>query len=340
MILNSKGERVEAGSLLTEKENARCEMLSNDVLKNGYDVDITTMTAILKMVAEQKFYEIPMADYLPIKVGEGTAWAEDILAYREYIAGGDFEKGYINEAVGSRLATTDANLDSVRVKVKTWAKEIAWSLPELQKASRTGVWDIVSVKEKARKKNWDLGLQQIVFLGNSQGMKGLLNLSGVTTDSGNLIPAKLSLMTNAQFGAFVAKAIAAYQANCKYTAMPDYLIVPQDDFNGLAVPADNTYSFLSVSRIEMLEQAFSRVTGKPFKVKPLAYAMASISGLSKDRYVLGRMDEEVARFEIPVDYTTTQANSIEGFTFRNVAFAQHSEVLCLRPLEMFYMDIA
>ena len=31
MILNSKGERVEAGSLLTEKENARCEMLSNDV---------------------------------------------------------------------------------------------------------------------------------------------------------------------------------------------------------------------------------------------------------------------------------------------------------------------
>lgn len=128
-------------------------MLSNDVLKNGYDVDITTMTAILKMVAEQKFYEIPMADYLPIKVGEGTAWAEDILAYREYIAGGDFEKGYINEAVGSRLATTDANLDSVRVKVKTWAKEIAWSLPELQKASRTGVWDIVSVKEKARKKN-------------------------------------------------------------------------------------------------------------------------------------------------------------------------------------------
>lgn len=338
VIRNSKGEYVPVETLLNEKEMNRIGYLENAVTQNGYNVDITTMTAILKMVAEQKFYEIPFADYVPVKVGEGTAWAENILAYREVVTGGSFEKGYINEAVGSRLATADAAIQSVSVKTATWAKEITWSLPELEKASRTGVWDIVSAKEKARKKNWDLGIQRIVFLGNAYGMTGLLNQSAVTVNSGTLIPAKLSAMSDAQFSTFAASVIGAYQANCNYTAYPDYLYVPSDDFNGLAVWNSTTYPI--TSRVEMLEKSFSAITGKPFKILPLAYGMATISGLSKDRYVLGRYDEEVARFEIPVDYTATQANTIEGFTFRNVAYGQHSEVLCLRPQELLYMDIA
>ena len=51
-----------------------------------------------------------------------------------------------------------------------------------------------------------------------------------------------------------------------------------------------------------------------------------------------RYDEEVARFEIPVDYTVTVPNSIEGWTIRNVGYGQHSGVLTARPQEILYLD--
>lgn len=338
LILNSKGERVEAASLLTDQELSQADFLANAASHQyGYNIDVTTLTAILKTVAEQKFYEIPFADYVPVRVGEGTAWASNITAFRSFVTGGDFEKGYIDQGNGTRLATTDAAVDALTIPVKTWAKELTWSLPEIAEASRTGVWDIVSAKEKSRKKNWDLGIQKTVFLGSADGaLKGALNLSDVTVNT-TLITAPISEMTAAQINDFASKLLEAFQANNNYTAYPDYIMVPQSDYNGLGSYVSN---YMLRTRKEILERAVSDITGKSFRVLPLAYAMASRSDgkLSYNRYVLGRYDEEVARFDIPVDYTVTVANSIEGFTFRNVGYGQHSGVLSLRPAEMLYLD--
>lgn len=337
LILNSKGERVEAASVLTDKELAHAEMLTNAAQQTGYEIDVTTLTAVIKTVAEQKFYEIPVAEYMPVRVGEGTAWAHNITAFRSFITGGDFDKGYIDQGNGTRLASTDAAVDALTIPVKTWAKELAWSLPEIAEASRTGVWDIVAAKEKSRKKNWDLGIQKVAFLGSTDGvLKGALNQTDVTVNT-SLITAPLSSMTTAQLNTFAAKILDAYQANANYTAYPDFMWVPQNDYNGLAT---FTGDFPMLSRKEILEKAVSGITGKEFKIRPLAYAKASLSGglLTYNRYVLGRYDEDVARFEIPVDYTVTVANSIEGFTFRNVGYGQHSGVLSLRPQELLYLD--
>jgi hypothetical protein len=338
LIMNSKGERVEAASLLNDQELSQAEFLTNAAAHQyGYNIDVTTLTAILKTVAEQKFYEIPFADYVPTRVGEGTAWASNITAFRTFVTGGDFEKGYIDQGNGTRLATTDAAVDALTIPVKTWAKELSWSLPEIAEASRTGVWDIVSAKEKSRKKNWDLGLQKTVFLGSFDGaLKGALNLSDVTVNT-TAVTAKISEMSVNQINAFAASLVEVYQANNNYTAYPDYLWVPQSDYNGLGTYVSQ---YMLRTRKEILERAVSDITGKPFEIKPLVYAMANKSDgkLSYDRYVLGRYDEEVSRFDIPVDYTVTVANSIEGFTFRNVGYAQHSGVLSLRPQELLYLD--
>lgn len=339
LIMNSKGEKVAAESLLNDIELTQAEMLTNAaVQQTGYNIDVTTLTAVLKTVAEQKFYNIPFADYVPVRVGEGTAWASNITAFRSFVTGGDFEKGYINQGNSVRLATTDAAIDALTVPTRTWAKELSWSIPEVAEASRTGVWDIVTAKEKSRKTNWDLGIQRTVFLGSKDGtLEGALNMSNVTVNS-TLITASLSTMTTAQLNTFAASVLEAYQANCNYTAYPDFLWVPQSDYNGLAT---FTSEFTLLSRKEILEKAFREVTGNDnFKILPLAYAQSAQSGgvLTKNRYVLGRYDEETIRFDIPVDYTATVANSIEGFTFRNVGYGQHSGILSLRPQEFLYMD--
>ena len=88
------------------------------------------------MISEQKFYHIAFADYVPTVVGEG-AWSTNILTYRAYDLADDFTTGIINQgANNARLATADAGVDSVNLKVYNWAKSIGWTLIELQQAAK------------------------------------------------------------------------------------------------------------------------------------------------------------------------------------------------------------
>lgn len=323
-----------------EQELARAESLQNAISEQyGYMIPMTLLTAIIRDVAEQKFYEIPVADYMPVRVGTEAAWAEDVLMFRSYYNGGDFEKGYIETGTEGRLATTDATLDGIRVPARVWAKEIAYSLVDIAKAARTGIWDYVEQKEKSRKKNWDLGIQKTAFLGSKDGtMEGLLNLSDVTINT-TLVPASISAMSDAQFQTFVSGLVGAYQTNNNFTAMPNRFYIPQTDFTALSVAT--SVAFPLKSKLEYLRDALSAATVQPdFQIKPLAYLQAAQSDgkLLKDRYVLMRYDADVARFEIPVDYTVTVPNSYDGFTMRNVGYGQHTGVLDARPQEILYLD--
>jgi hypothetical protein len=99
-------------------------------------------------------------------------------------------------------------------------------------------------------------------------------------------------------------------------------------------------SFPLKSKLEYLKDALSAATGTDFQIKPLAYCQSAQSDgkLLKNRYVLMRYDSDVARFEIPVDYTVTVPNSYDGFTMRNVGYGQHTGVLDARPQEILYLD--
>lgn len=342
-ILNSKGEKVEVASFFkNDEEFAKAQRLENAVSEQmGYQVPLTTLTAIIRGVAEQKFYRIPVADYIPVRVGTEAAWADDVLMFRSFQIGGDFEKGYIETATEGRLASVNATLDGIRVPARVWAKEIAYSIADVQKAARTGIWDYVTQQEKARKTNWDLGIQKTAFLGSKDGtMEGLLNLSDVTVNT-SLLPASLSEANDAQLQAFAKNVLNAYQQNNNYTAYPNRLYIPTDDYNGLAVATSTTFPIKT--KMEYLLDVFKATTmSADFKILPLAYLMPANSEgkLNAPRYVLFRYDEDVARFEIPVDYTTTVPNSYDGWTIRNVGYGQHTGVLDARPQEILYMDIA
>src|SRR5580698_387409 len=97
VVRNSKGERI----LLNARERQVSEYWERTI-KNalGYEVSITTLTTIVKKISEQKFFQIAPADYVPIKVGEGT-WSSNITTYRSFIAGDEFESGIINTGADS-----------------------------------------------------------------------------------------------------------------------------------------------------------------------------------------------------------------------------------------------
>jgi|AntAceMinimDraft_6_1070360.scaffolds.fasta_scaffold00196_17 hypothetical protein len=334
VILNSQGQPI----TLSNREAKIANNLEKSVNALGYQVDITSLTTIMKKVSEQKFFEIAPADYLPVRVGEG-AWSTQLTTYRSFSLADSFETGMLNTgANNSSLAVGDAGVDSVDIAVNNWAKQIGWTLFDLEHASKSGNWDLVTAKEKSRKKNWDLGIQKIAFIGmeGNASVKGLLNQAGITSNTA-LITKAISSMTGTELKAFTAGVLEAYRANCNRTAMPTHFVIPESDYLGLASPSNADFHIKST--LEVLQDTFRVMTGNPsFQIKPCAYAESSISGLGVQRYALYNSEEESLRMDIPVDYTNTLANSIDNFSFQNVGYGQFTGALAYRPQELLYFD--
>jgi len=338
-VTNSKGNHIILNDAEEKQVNFNQKQINNST---GYEIDVTTLTAISKRIVEQKFFTLAPADYMPLRVGENP-WAADILTYRDFSLSGGFEEGIINTASsGARLAQADGGVDSVTVPVISWAKGIEWSLPQLQQAKLAGNWDIVVSKERARKKDWDLGIQKIAFLGSDSNtaVQGLLTQGDVTANTA-VITKTISSMTTSEFDGFLRAIINAYRVNSAYTSMPTHFVMPEADYQGLISYPDSTYSLKT--KLEILTDNFKLITQNPnFKILPCAYAdkanNAAVVGLNKNRYSLYNYDEDSARMDIPVDYTNTLQNTVNGFQFQNVGYGQFTGFKAYRPKEMLYFD--
>ncbi len=346
VICNSKGEPI----VLNAAEQYHADYMQRQVNERfgnslGYEVSITTLTTIMKKITEQKFFEVAPADYIPLRVGEGT-WSSQLTTYRSFDVADQFETGVINTGgQNARLASADSAVDALNIKVFNWAKSIGWSIFDLELAAKSGNWDLVSAKEKARKRNWDLGVQRVAFLGargqNGSGgtCLGLLNQAGITTNT-TVITKAISSMTIAELKVFTAALIESYRSNNARTAWPTHFIVPESDYNGMASQASPDFPIKSV--LQLLEEMFQVITrNKSFKILPLAYGdaayhsdVASIAG--KQVYVLLNYDEESIRMDLPLDYTNTLANSLDNFSFQNAGYGSFTGVLAYRPLELMY----
>lgn len=331
-ILNSKGQPI----LLNEREKRIAEQNQRVVNALGYEIDITTLTTIVKKVTEQKFFEIAPADYMPVRVGEG-AWSSNLVTYRSFQLSDDFATGVINTGGNSsRLAVGDAGVDSISVKVLNWAKQISWSLFDLELAAKSGNWDLVTAKEKSRLRNFHLGIQKVAFLGleGDPAAKGLYTQVGVNTNTA-VIQKAISDMDETELNALLRALIEAYRTNCNRTAFPTHFVIPESDFNGLASVSSATFPLKT--KLQLLEEAMQLITrNKQFKILPCAYGDDAYSGLGVQKYALLNYDEESLRMDIPVDYTNTLANSLDNFNFQNVGYAQFTGVQAYRPAELLY----
>ena len=351
VLTNSKGEVIR----LNAKEQAHADYtqrLLNERFDNslGYEINITSLTTIMKKITEQKFFEIAPADYLPVRVGEG-AWSSNLVTYRSFELAANFEDGIVNlGSNNSKLAVADAGVDSLTIQVFNWGKTLGWNIFDLELAAKAGNWDLVTAKEKARKKNWDLGIQKVAFLGTNSGTNsqcvGLLNQPGITTvASASWFNIPVSTMTTAQLKTFTANIVEAYRNNCNRTAWPTHFIIPESDYNGLASQASAQFPIKST--LQLLEETFQTICrNKNFRILPLAYADGPY-GIYQNQttanqlqiYTLLNYDEESLRMDVPVDYTNTLANSLDNFMFQNVGYGQFTGVLAYRPLEMMYFTL-
>lgn len=335
-VLNSEGKVIDLAPGRETRIARSLQKFCNDL---GYEINITTLTTVLKKITEQSFYEIPFADYVPTVVGEG-AWSDFLTTYRQFSIADDFSTGIINTADNnSRLARANAGIDAVTNPVINWAKEIDWTIPQLEQAAKSGNWDLITGLEESRKMNWDLGLQEVAFLGlsGSANVLGLLNQSvGVTNDLATLTD-PISSLDTADLKTFCSTILNVYRANCFRTAWPTHFILPESDYLGLASPASADFPIRST--LSLLEETFQVMTkNKGFKILPCAYGDAANNTLGTQRYALLNYNEKSLRMNIPVDYTNTLANSMNNFQFANVGYGQFTGVVTLKPAELYYLS--
>lgn len=304
----------------------------------GFKVDIDTLTGIKSRVTTQKFYEVRPSDYMPVEVGD-AAWADDILTYTSFDATGSFEAGFVETGSNKGIMeVAETGIEAVRVPTQSWAVAIKYNLMELAAASRSGNWSLIEQKERARLKNWQLGIQKVAFLGSDNGrLKGLLSQDNVTINA-TVIAKNISAMTPTEFQTFIQSILPAYNTNAASTAMPDTLLLPTDDFLGLGAPVDPNFPIKS--KLEYLTEQMKIMTGNAnFRVAPLSYSQSEFNNLGLNRYVLYRStDAETLRMDIPVDYTTTATDTLEGFEYRSAAYGQFTGCYAYRPLEVLYFD--
>ncbi len=321
------------------------QMLANSqaMMNNtGYEVDITTLTAVIKSITEQKYYRVNPSEYMPIVVGEG-AFNQELLKYAATFNAGSFKNSIIDTAsANAKMSQASASVEPIKYKVLSYAIAIPYNVFELQQASLAGNWDYISSKEKARRLDIDLGIQESMFLGFDDDLEvyGILNLAGVSNNT-VLITKYIKDMSAAEFKTFLAGLMPAYRLNCSYTAYPSNFYIPEQDYNGLATCADETYPMKS--RLERIKEVLSQLSGQEATVKPLAYADAANNTLDADnsglnRYVLTTYDPDSMRADIPVEPTTTAFNTMDGFSYQNVCYGQFSSVTSFRPNETLYFD--
>lgn len=331
VIHNDKGEPIVLNAIEQRQANSVQKYLVENEL--GAEIDVTTMTAIIKKVSTQKFYQIQPSLYLPIRVGE-HAYASNIVTFREYQTGGAFEEGLINSGKSNDLNSTDVAVDAVTVKTFPWAKMNKWTLIELGQAMKAGNWDLIEAKERSRKRNYDLGIQKMMFMGNADlGIEGLLSLSGVNTNT-TRITKFIKDMTAEELNTFCANILGDYRTNTQFTAWPTHFVLPEVDYLGLAAPS--SADFPLKSKLQLLLETFRVMTGNPsFEILPLAYANKSIQGTS-NIYCLYNYSDESLRADVPIPYTPTIANTTDGFEFKNVAYSQFTGAKAYREREFMY----
>lgn len=304
----------------------------------AYRYTTDRMTFIRSRTIQQTFYEVNPTDYVTMIPGEG-AFSSQIITQANIQFSGSFRSGKISSAgQNSKLQISDAGVVPFYTQVQNWAMGTEYSIFDVHQALFMGQWDPIEGKQMALKKTYDLGIQEVAFLGDSDQLAtfpGLFTQPQVNINV-SLIPSNISAMSTATYMTMVAGLLAAYLANCNQTVWPNTFIMPQDDYAGMGVAVSQTYP--NITMLSYLQQAFDTICRKKVKILPSYYAMTAANGgafgIGKQCYLLYNNDIDTIFMELPVDYVTLPYGTYNNFNFQNASYAQYTGVQAIKPLEL------
>lgn len=304
---------------------------------------VDTITDIVQGVIETKYYELAgqtLSDFVNIDASGRGAYAGEIFQFTSAYVGAPFKQCIINPASTGihNDATADIAVDGISQRNNFYRQKYSISQEGLRMAAVNRVgFDLIEQKEKARKKCWDLGLQDTLFLGLGDGRTyGLLNQPGVTVNT-SLLPTAPQNMTVAQIKAFAASALATAFAASNNTIMPNRWAMPTSTYMALGVPYGDTFGMPTLK--EVLERAFKEA-GAPadFKIVHSLYNETAGTG-GTGRHVFYNTDSDNLIMHTPKPYTPHPLYAVGALDMISDAEGQFTGVWLKRPTSMLYADV-
>ena len=327
------------------------EMLRNNLMQaqrvnnsgadvTGLEATITTLTDIIGGVVETKYYELngqKLSDFCKIEVGRG-AYTTELMQYASTIVGNNGKQGIVNPTANgiSKDANSSIQIGSIKMPNNFWRWDYTVTNELINMAQKNAeTFSIIEENEKARKKIWDLMLQDAWFNGLGDGRSyGLLNQPNVTVDT-TLMTAELGDMTDAQFQTFLAKVAGEYNKVSNYAISFNRMLIPSEQYFALTQP----YGTFGLNRLQVLEDAMKRIVGADFKIVHAKYCTgASAQGGNKGRYVFYNDDADNVCAYLPVPYTPMPLFPQGSLDLISQAHGQFITPFVKRETSMMYAD--
>lgn len=306
----------------------------------GLNRAITTLTGVIKDVVEAKYYTTPMplTDYVKFNASGEGAYMKNLVQLTEAGISASFKECTINPfSTGIHNdATADVALGKIQQSINFYRQSYSASHEEIEAAGRNLIpYNIIGGKEKVRARNWQLGIQDVMFIGLGDNRTfGLLNQPDVTVDT-SLLPVALQNMTPEQLNTWVGTVLNAYGANNNYNFMPNRLFLPTPMYFALNKQMNPNFPLKNLR--QTVEDAFAEVTGD-FKIVHAAYGMdAGTKGLG--RAVLYNNDADNVVMHTPVKYTPLPLFPQNSLDMISQAMGQYTGTWAKRPTTMLYMDV-
>ncbi len=319
-----------------KKETLKAVNALFDYPTAGVVQTVDTITDIIQGVVEAKYYELAgqtPSDFVDVQVGRGAYMGQLFQFTSEYV-GAPFNQCIINpKSTGIHNdAVADIAVDGINIPNNFYRQKYSISQEELKMAAANRIgFDVIEQKEKSRAKNWQLGIQDVLFNGLGDGRTfGLNTQTGVTT-SATLLPKAIEAMTSEQIRNFAGTALADAFANSNYTVMPNRWLMPTRTYLALGVPFDTQFAYKTVR--EVLEDAFKQA-GAPadFKIVHSLYNNTAASGLGLHAFY---NTEDVVMY-IPKDYTPHPLFAQGALDMISDAEGQFTGVWVKRPGAFLY----
>ena len=327
------------------------EMLRNNLMQaqrvnnsgadvTGLEATITTLTDIIGGVVETKYYELngqKLSDFCKIEVGRG-AYDTELMQYASTFVGNNGKQGIVNPTANgiSKDANSSIQIGSIKMPNNFWRWDYTVTNELVNMAQKNAeTFSIIEENEKARKKIWDLMLQDAWFNGLGDGRSyGLLNQPNVTVNT-TLMTAELGDMTDAQFHTFLATVAGEYNKVSNYTISFNRMLIPSEQYFALTQP----YGTFGLNRLQVLEDAMKRIVGSDFKIVHAKYCTgASAQGGNKGRYVFYNDDADNVCAYLPVPYTPMPLFPQGSLDLISQAHGQFITPFLKRETSMMYAD--
>lgn len=324
--------------------NAMCQSFKArnalDIPSLGLSRAVTTLTQIMKDIIEAKYYTVPMplTEYVKIDASGEGAYKEELFQYTEAGISASFRECIVNPySTGIHNdATADVALDGIKQRNNFYRQSYSISHEEMESAARNLIpYNIIEGKEKTRSRNWQLGIQDTMFLGLDDGRTfGLLNQPDVTIDT-SLFPVALQNMTPEQLNEWVGTVFNAYGEENNYNFQPNRLFLPSKMYFALGKMTNPNFPLKNLRQV--IQDAFTEVK-EDFKVVHAAYGHdMGTKGLG--RAVLYNNDEDNLIMHTPVTYTPFPLFPQNSLDLLSQAIGQFTGAWLKRPTTMLYMDV-